>query len=521
MLGNFPPNISPKLLTSLPRRHLCSSLLLLSICFAPGGPAIATVTAKVNSFKISTDQTIDASSLEIIVQQVIARAKAKTNDQKAIAIYEYLHNTIFHWAYPTEDVPQTVGPLKVINVYGWSLCGGEHAVLKALYEAAGWEARYVLWPGHETIEVKYDGRWHYFDVFLKCYYWSKDRTHVVSQEEIAADPSLVLDAVKEGRAARQNLTCGDLAEDVVKGCQHRQVVTTERRGNPIPLGNNLEGWFSILESDENYSPSLGLPIGATLRLDWRAEPNGYAINGLAPQHSCLMKDIVNDNVLGPIAEHYGPRNWANGRFIYAPNFSEPSAVADVILEGARAQGGALTANNKSGRAIFPLSLPYAYVSARIDVSFAGGDGRLAVSTDKGQTWSATSNGDISSLVKRKYDVWVKVDFSGSLEKFNVDALVEHNRGALPYLVNGKNQITVSLDQNKLPDGNKLVVTYSYQEATHSKSTNRTRWDGRGLIYGPVKTVTKEITSVPFSFQIKVGGNTPPKMLSLERIVRPV
>ena len=77
------------------------------------------------------------------------------------------------------------GPLKVINVYGWGLCGGQHTVLKALYETAGWECRYVGWPGHTTIEVKYDGKWHYFDVFLKCYYWSKDKSHVASQEEIA------------------------------------------------------------------------------------------------------------------------------------------------------------------------------------------------------------------------------------------------------------------------------------------------------------------------------------------------
>lgn len=92
------------------------------------GPA----RGEVNGFKVTTDKTIDASSLESIVKQVIARSNAKTNDEKAIAIYEYLHNTIFHWAYATESAPQSVGPLKVINAYGWGLCGGQHTVLKAL-----------------------------------------------------------------------------------------------------------------------------------------------------------------------------------------------------------------------------------------------------------------------------------------------------------------------------------------------------------------------------------------------------
>src|SRR5262249_47414804 len=137
--------------------------------------------AGAKGFKVTTDRSIDSSSLETIVKQVIARSGARTNDEKAIALYEYLHHTIFHYSYAGEPGPQTIGPLKIINVYGWSLCGGQHTVLKALYETAGWECRYVGWsdPGHTTIEVKYDGRWHYFDVFLKCYFWSKDKKYVV------------------------------------------------------------------------------------------------------------------------------------------------------------------------------------------------------------------------------------------------------------------------------------------------------------------------------------------------------
>ena len=112
--------------------------------------------------------------------------------------------------------------MKILHVYGWSLCGGQHTVLKALYETAGYKCRYVGWPGHTMVEVWYDGQWHYFDVFLKCYFWSKDRSHVVCQAEIAADASIVLDAVKDGRAARQHLCCGDSAADVVAGCKVHQ-----------------------------------------------------------------------------------------------------------------------------------------------------------------------------------------------------------------------------------------------------------------------------------------------------------
>jgi hypothetical protein len=63
------------------------------------------------------------------------------------------------------------------------------------------------------------------------------------------------------------------------------------------------------------------------------------------------------------------------------------------------------------------------------------------------------------------------------------------------------------------------VTYSYQEATAPNPANRKRYDGQGLAYGETKTVRQEIASLPFSFEVQVGGNTPPKMISLERAIR--
>lgn len=463
----------------------------------------------VDAFKVTTDQTIDPTSLEQIVQQVFGRSKARSNDEKAIALYEYLHQTIFHWAYPTEPAPQTVGPLKVINVYGWSLCGGQHTVLKALYETAGWPCRYVSWssPAHTTIEVHYDGRWHYFDVFLKCYFWSKDKSHVVSQEELATDPTLVLDAVKEGRAARQHLCCGDRPEDVISGVRSRRVV------------GDAKGWGSVTWRDQSYSPLLRLPSGAALRLDWRAEPDGFAVSGKPPQHSCGTKDFRADPVFGPIAEHYGPRNWSNGRLIYAPDFNRRADVADIELTDAEPKAGQLVATAASAAAVVKLPLPYTYVEAVPTARFVGGDGRLLLSVDQGKTWTPCVSSQTNRAVRQRYDLWLKAEFSGALAELRLEALVEHNRGALPYLVPGRNRIQVSAEPSPLPDGVALVISYGFQEATVPDPAKRTRWDGSGISYSPPKTVTQRTTKVPFDFDIYVAGNTPPKMLFLERAVQ--
>jgi hypothetical protein len=168
-------------------------------------------------------------------------------------------------------------------------------------------------------------------------------------------------------------------------------------------------------------------------------------------------------------------------------------------------------------AVFKAALPYAYVTATLEAGFEGGDGRLSLSTDGGKSWKPAAAGDVSAMLKQKYDVRVKAEFSGSLATLGLSAVIEHNRSALPALLNGKNVVTVVTEKNDLPHDRLLVVTYRYQEATAPEK--RKRFDGQGLSYGEPKTLTKEISTLPFTFEVQVGGNTPPKMISLERSLK--
>jgi hypothetical protein len=476
-------------------RTLLGLLILLKVAPPAGGEGI----------KVTTDRTVDTTSLDSIVKDVIRLAGARTNDEKGIAIHTWLHDTIFHNAYPVEKAPQSVGPLKVLRVYGWGLCGGEHTVLKALFETAGWKVRYRGWDGHTTIETFYDDRWHYFDVFLKCYYWTKDRKTIAGQDDINADPSIVLDAVKDGRVpADHYLCCGDEAQGVVDGC---------KTSKPLGVSKHEDGWASVTGRDQGYDPALALPAGATLRLEWKGDPGKTAVAGVC-RHTCGTKDFRSDKTLGPILEHYGPRNYSNGQFVYAPDFSK---APDAELAGAQSKGGKLVATSGQGVAIFKLPLPYAYVSGQADAAFEGGEGRLSVSSDGGKTWQPAPGGDLTALVKQKYAVWLKAEFPGSLAKLRLEAVVEHNRSAQPYLLNGKNQVTVT--PGGLPKGSTLSVTYAFQEATVADPSKRTRFEAQGVTYGATRTVAKEAASAPLTFLLDVAGNTPPKMLYLEYAVR--
>ena len=469
-----------------------------------------TAFCAADGFKVTTDRTVDASSLESIVADVIRLSGAKTNDEKGIALYNYLNQVLFHHAYPNEKAPQSVGPLKVINVYGWGLCGGQHTVMKALFETAGWPVRYRGWsdPGHTTIEAKYDDRWHYYDIFLRAYYWTKDKKTIAGQDDINADPSIVLDGLKDGRVPKESyLACGDEAPGIVKGCKNSK---------PTEIYKPEQGWASVTGRDRNYSPLLTLPSGGALKLEWTGVPEGMVASGTKGVHTCPnLKDIRNDPVLGPVLEHYGTRNFSNGTFVYAPDLTKKGDLAEIELLNAKADGGKIVASGAAS-AIFKLSLPYPYAKATLSAEFDG-DGRLSVSPDGGKSWQPAAAGDISPLVRQRYNVWVKAEFSGALKTVKLNATVEHNRAAQPFLYHGKNVVTVNTKDNKLPADSTMVVTYTYQEAT--APDKKRQFNAKDVTYSETKTVSKEVTALPFTFEVEVAGNTPPKMLGFERAVK--
>ena len=157
----------------------------------------AAMAEPLTDIKIVNDRAPDCSSLESIVESVTRGCQ--TDDERVIALYNFSRYAYYHHAYPGER--SGVSALKMINVYGWSLCGGQHTVLAALWEAAGYRWRYRGWsnPGHTTVEVFYGGRWHYIDTFLKFYAWMPDpdapggRT-IAGQEDLIRDPTLITEA---------------------------------------------------------------------------------------------------------------------------------------------------------------------------------------------------------------------------------------------------------------------------------------------------------------------------------------
>ena len=517
-------------------------LPILALC-------LMTTTAladRLQHIKITNDRAPDCSSLESIVQSVTKGCKS--DDERVIAIYNFCRYDHYHLAYPNES--GGVSALKFINVYGWGLCGGQHTVMAALWEAAGYKWRYRGWsrPGHTTVEVFYGGRWHYLDTFLKFYTWTPDsqspggRT-IASQEDIRANPELVTDAFtmdsarnvcyhknnrldyvgdKVNWTAPAFMVCGDTLEGVLSG-----VNSSRDSGSP-------RGWGGIRFDDPDYSTDVDLRPGYALTLDWKTIDDAYYFRGrsTSPRHSCGDKDYRNCPASGPILEPYEVygrfRSWSNGTLVFRPDLRATTALdgfceSDNVIQ----RGGALVPEDASEPGVVVVEMTSPYVVAKASGKLTCEDATTELSTDL-KSWKPIKLTDFADAVRGTYRYYVRFTFRKPLAAIELTSVVQHNQEALPYLAPGENNITITAANSDTLGQNRLVVTYAYclgwRDQTPEQVFDRDAEIARGhyATWSDTPIVVQQtITRLPATLEIPVP--TPkekqpvyPRMLFLRR-----
>lgn len=468
---------------------------------ADGKPAAAPTPGLVQGIKVLPDKVPDCSSLKSIVESVTRGCK--TNDEKAIAIYNFMRLTHYHRAYPNE--PGGIPVLKEINCYGWSLCGGLHAEQSALWRELGWNWRFVGWPGHTTVEAFYDGRWHYLDVFLKFYAWMPDPNHpsgrtIAGEDDLAANPqellrdAFVLDQSRKVMYAKGNefeligekanwqapafLVCGDDIPGIIDGVRHKN------RVGPEP------GWAGMNHATGNYSADVNLAPGFALTNSWdKADGAWYwAGSKIAPCHTCGDKEIRNSPEKGPIAEPYlGPgwdcESYANGQITFQPDLSHRDVLRSfAAVENIKpsADGLIVAQPGQPGRVTVLLQSPYILTQAS---GSADGVDKFEISLDDGKTWKVSELNDFGAAVGGQVKVHARFTFKGRLRTLRLQATVQNNPFALPYLSPGKNTVTVSVADPASLGENKLVVTYAYRTGSRRKSYEQLCLEGKEISRG--------------------------------------
>ncbi len=470
--------------------------VLMAAAVEPKGdkPAQSLVTG----IKVLPDKAPDCSSLKSIVDTVTRGCK--TNDEKAIAIYNFMRLTHYHRAYPSE--PGGIPVLKEINCYGWSLCGGLHAEQSALWRELGWGWRFVGWPGHTTVEAFYDNRWHYLDVFLKFYAWMPDPNHpggrtIAGEDDLAANSkellldAFVMDPSRKVMYAKGNefdlfgekanwqapafLVCGDDLAGIASALQRKNRVGPS------------EGWGGMRHATGDYSADVDLAPGFALTNTWDKTEGAWYWSGskIAPCHTCGDKEIRNSPEKGPIAEPYlGPdwhcESYANGQLEFRLDLSSAACLRSfAAVENVKVAGGALVpaSPGQPARVTVLLASPYILTQAH---GSADGVEKFEASVDDGKTWRAVELGDFGAAVGGHVAALARLTFSERLTDLHITATVQNNPFALPFLSPGKNVVAVSVDDPSALGDNKLVVTYAYCEGAREKSYEQLFLEGKEI-----------------------------------------
>jgi hypothetical protein len=457
------------------RTNAVATCVLLSLAASPALGAVRQPW-------VATDRTVDCSSYETILAGVIK--PGMSDEQKAIALYDFYRQMVYHY----RNMPESRNPIKCINVLGNTLCGSQSTCMKGLLAAAGLKVRIVSHPGHTFYEVFYDGKWHGYDTMTNFYVLTRgpDRS-VASFGQLHEDPSLVKDAVKEGRACPGMCPCGDKPMAFT-----RKIKTLDYR---VHTGDWSVKDYSLRPAEEivrSWWPH-GRPLPGTYR----------AGKDPGPIHTCGRRDQANPPELFRFWEPYGIRGFGgvsisyrhyfNGWMSYSPDLSRPELKAALA----------------KGELVVPVKCPY-YISGtqlcfQADCPGEGDAVAISVSVDGGKSYKGVFTAEkmgsreyrtsLGSTVIRpargrhEYQLRFALKGKAALKRFHLKTIFTHNAMASPHLMPGRNKVTVTVANPQALKTEPLAVIYRYKDAPN--------WSG------PVKTVEKAVPASPFAFEVSL------------------
>ena len=125
-------------------------------------------------------------SLQGILDEILE--DGMTEAGKARAIWEFARRHRYHTTTGDDEVKDTV---KMLNVYGYTLCWDEAYTVANLWQAAGLRIRRGIPHGHCTTEVWFDGGWHLLDSDEHLLVLGRDNRTILSETDLAADHDLM------------------------------------------------------------------------------------------------------------------------------------------------------------------------------------------------------------------------------------------------------------------------------------------------------------------------------------------
>jgi len=356
------------------------------------------------------------------VEDIVAEATAgrKTDKERAIGIWQFEIGHRFHW---TTNDEEDMDPVKVFNIYGYTLCGNDAHVITALWRTAGFEVRRGFPQGHCTAEVFYDGMFHHLDGDENIICLRRDNHTIAGEVEIVRDHDLMKRTHTYGILARDSRTTDEFSASLIVYEGHRQGQHKSYIGHKMHF---------ILRPGE--------------ALEWRWDNVGKMHN--------KWKDYnVRKSVMDRIC---------NGRMYYSPIPPEMS---------------------KQNGTVWKIASPYVIVGGKISGRFTRpsqtDECKLAFSFDqkKWQQVFAAKVGendatiDLDKLLPpdgpARYAYFVRVETKGEagVKAVAFESVLQMAPLSLPALELGKNRV-VYVDETKGP--HKVRITHEWKESSASR-----------------------------------------------------
>jgi HEAT repeats len=418
---------------------------------------------------VTCDRWPDASDLRSFAIDAIRLSGAKTEQEKALAVWRWIRRFKVHTDgnFPCEPLAQkqtsyVTDPIKVLNVYGAHFCGGLSRVIELVWRGYGMRADRVHCWSHSMADLYYkdfDGvtRPHLFDTNFGGYMYHSSRKRLMGPDDYATD-------YWGGKTS-----------------------WIHNYHWPWPT-HRLELSFRQGEKLDRIWGNLGKPYQAHM-------------------------DPKRDSRRTPLFERgpYTQRTYGNGLWTYSPNPADPTWLEGLAEPPAGLAAGALVpaAAGRPATVVWHFRTPYIVSDMEVNMKVVRKNKtdriRLHVSVDDGQTWKqlwemqqlAAKPTAISAAICPKFKVLskgqhppkdsvspfgryafrVKLELMAGeapgncrVEAITFRTTVQQNIYALPQLQPGRNRITV---RGKLEPASSLKITYLWDDPKGQNRRNVT------------------------------------------------
>ncbi len=507
-------------------------LVLSSAACAQQAPANAGVVSHV---KVLSTKVPDVSSLEAWKKSFIR--EGMSDKEKALAVFN--SEVMFQQADnpPIEYLQRedaVLDPIKLFNVYGYTLCSVSSANMACLAGRAGLKARVFTINNHVVPEFFYDGAWHMLDADLIQYFPKEDGSLASLQE--------IVDGIGAWLKNHPDFPAGPGD----KAARYKWMNEKGWKANgPDILSRNPffdeNGWlpcaefawgdtmqqFAKINNSWQSCYSMGYEVNVQLRAGERLTRNwfnkGLHVNmqgGGEPPGSLAAKIGRDSFRHAPRWGDIAPGRVGNGRLEY-----------DVPLASGEFRGGALQAENLAAMAedqtapavhvkdaaragVLDIRMPssYVYLSGEAALTAAvgaGGEIRVLLSDNNGLDWKDVATIaeagerklDLTPLVYRRYVYVLRFVMKGrgtGLDALKLTHDIQHSQRPLPALVQGENRIafsagpqegTITIEGAMEPGakGKQLLYGDFHPALDGFTPGELPRSEGKGSVTFPVKT----------------------------------